>query len=120
MFIIRPDEIASTLTYDACIGVMKEAMMRLSAGDSEQMLRQILPLDGGRMFGVMAGTMGPGAAFGSKLICVTPERGPQPVPSHQGVVVVFDTETGGFTEEYDPNAEPGEIPTAWSPAMWSS
>ena len=70
MFIIRPDEIASTLTYDACIGVMKEAMMRLSAGDSEQMLRQILPLDGGRMFGVMAGTMGPGAAFGSKLICV--------------------------------------------------
>lgn len=94
MFIIRPDEIASTLTYDACIGVMKEAMMRLSAGDSEQMLRQILPLDGGRMFGVMAGTMGPGAAFGSKLICVTPERGPQLVPSHQGVVVVFDTETG--------------------------
>ena len=24
---------------------------------------------------------------------------------------MFDTETGGFTEEYDPNAEPGEIPT---------
>lgn len=32
----------------------------------------------------------------------------------QGVDVMaamFDTETGGFTEAYDPNAEPGEIPT---------
>ena len=94
MFLIGPDEITSTLTYDACIGVMREAMARLSSGDTEQMLRQIMPLDQGRMFGVMAGTMGPGAAFGSKLICVTPERGARPVPSHQGVVVVFDTETG--------------------------
>ncbi|NLR71328.1 50S ribosomal protein L9 [Novosphingobium sp. ERN07] len=32
----------------------------------------------------------------------------------QGVNVIdamFDTEVGGFTEAYDPNAEPGEIPT---------
>ena len=32
----------------------------------------------------------------------------------QGVDVMaamFDNETGGFTEAYDPNAEPGEIPT---------
>lgn len=94
MFLIGPDEITSTLTYDACIGVMREAMARLSSGNTEQMLRQIMPLDQRRMFGVMAGTMGPGAAFGSKLICVTPERSAQPVPSHQGVVVVFDTETG--------------------------
>ena len=31
----------------------------------------------------------------------------------QGVDVMsamFDTEVGGFTEKYDPNAEPGEIP----------
>uniref|UniRef100_UPI0026318E6F 50S ribosomal L9 C-terminal domain-containing protein n=1 Tax=Novosphingobium sp. TaxID=1874826 RepID=UPI0026318E6F len=31
----------------------------------------------------------------------------------QGVDVIdamFDTEVGGFTEAYDPNAEPGEIP----------
>jgi large subunit ribosomal protein L9 len=31
----------------------------------------------------------------------------------QGVDVIdamFDTEVGGFTEDYDPNAEPGEIP----------
>jgi large subunit ribosomal protein L9 len=31
----------------------------------------------------------------------------------KGVNVIdamFETETGGFTEAYDPNAEPGEIP----------
>ncbi len=27
------------------------------------------------------------------------------------MAAMFDTETGGFTEAYDPNAEPGEIPS---------
>lgn len=94
MFLIGPNEVTSTLTYAACIAVMRTAMERLSSGKTAQMLRQIMPLDHGRMFGVMAGTMGPEAAFGSKLICVTPDRSAAPVPSHQGVVVVFNAETG--------------------------
>ena len=94
MFLIGSDQITATLTHDACIGVMREAMARLSGGRTDQMLRQILPLDQKRMFGIMGGTMGPGGAFGSKLICVTPERGAAPAPSHQGVVVFFDPATG--------------------------
>lgn len=94
MRFIGADEIRQKLTYPACIGVMREAMSRLSSGKTRQMLRNILPLDEGRMFGVMAGTLGPGGPFGSKLVCVTPERSQGGPPSHQGAVVIFDPASG--------------------------
>ena len=94
MFVVSADDIKAHLSYNDCISVMRAAMARLSGGTTEQMLRQILPLDEGRMFGIMAGTMGTSAAFGSKLICVTPHSAQNDIPSHQGVVVVFDPRTG--------------------------
>ncbi|WP_300395856.1 ornithine cyclodeaminase family protein [Henriciella sp.] len=94
MIFIDAARVHELLSYGECIPVMRDAMARLSAGETEQMLRQILPLDQGRMFGVMAGTMGPGGAWGSKLVSVTPERSDPSIPSHQGVVILFDPETG--------------------------
>ena len=93
MLLISPDDIRKYLTYRDCIPVMKSAMMQLSDGQTEQMLRNILPLGAGNMFGIMAGTLGPGQPFGSKLISVTPEREDMTTPSHQGVVVLFDPVT---------------------------
>lgn len=94
MIFISAEQIAQTLTYADCIGVMRGAMARLSSGETQQMLRQILPLDQGRMFGIMGGTLGPGGPFGSKLVAVTPHRGDGGPPSHQGAVVIFDSVTG--------------------------
>ncbi|MFC6197470.1 ornithine cyclodeaminase family protein [Ponticaulis profundi] len=87
------DDVAARLPHADCIEVMKTAMMKLSSGETEQMLRQILPLGAGNMFGIMAGTLGEQEAFGSKLISVSPERKDKSRPSHQGVVVLFDKET---------------------------
>lgn len=94
MMFISAEQIAQTLTYADCIGVMRGAMARLSSGETKQMLRQILPLDQGRMFGIMGGTLGPGGPFGSKLVAVTPHRGEGGPPSHQGAVVIFDPVSG--------------------------
>ncbi|PKP79978.1 MAG: ornithine cyclodeaminase [Alphaproteobacteria bacterium HGW-Alphaproteobacteria-18] len=94
MIFIGADEIRQALSYASCIEVIREAMTRLSTGGTQQMLRQILPLEEGRMFGIMAGTLGPGGPFGSKLISVTPHRAEGGPPSHQGAVVIFDPETG--------------------------
>lgn len=94
MIFISADEIARTLGYADCIEVMRAAMARLSSGDTKQMLRQILPLDQGRMFGIMGGTLGPGGPFGSKLVSVTPHRAEGGPPSHQGAVVIFDPVSG--------------------------
>lgn len=94
MIFISADEIARTLGYADCIEAMRSAMARLSSGETKQMLRQILPLDEGRMFGIMGGTLGPGGPFGSKLVSVTPHRAEGGPPSHQGAVVIFDPVSG--------------------------
>lgn len=94
MIFISADEIARTLGYTDCIEVMRAAMAQLSSGETKQMLRQILPLDQGRMFGIMGGTLGPGGPFGSKLVSVTPHRAEGGPPSHQGAVVIFDPVSG--------------------------
>jgi len=94
MIFIGSEEIRAALSYAECIEVLRGAMARLSSGETRQMLRQIMPLDKGRMFGVMGGTLGPGGPFGSKLVAVTPQRAEGGPPSHQGAVVIFDPETG--------------------------
>jgi ornithine cyclodeaminase len=71
---------------------MHQAMTALSAGRTRQLLRQIVDLGEGRLFGVM-----PGAAedaFGAKLISVFPGNAAKGMQSHQGFVVLFDPQTG--------------------------
>ena len=94
MIFVDGPRVLELLTYRDCIPVMRRAMEQLSSGETEQMLRQILPLDRGRMFGVMAGAMGAGHAWGSKLVSVTPERTDPTIPSHQGVLILFDPDRG--------------------------
>lgn len=91
---IGADEIRQALSYEACIEVIRAAMVRLSRGETQQMLRQILPLGESRMFGIMGGTLGPGGPFGSKLVSVMPHRSEGGPPSHQGALVIFDPPTG--------------------------
>ncbi|MGA8940114.1 MAG: ornithine cyclodeaminase family protein [Acidobacteriaceae bacterium] len=91
---IDREEVARRLTYEACLPIVREAMIALSRGETLQLLRSILPLSEGRMFGVMPGAMGAQAAFGAKLISVFEGNFALGVPSHQGVVVLFDAVSG--------------------------
>jgi ornithine cyclodeaminase len=94
MRIIDRDEVARRLTYEVCIPVVRQAMIAFSRGETRQLLRSIIPLADGRMFGVMPGALGERAVFGAKLISVFPENFAKGLQSHQGVVVLFDGETG--------------------------
>jgi len=94
MRLIDKDEIASRLTYDLCIPIVREAMIAFSKGQTKQLLRAILPLGEGRLFGSMPGGLGGRKVFGAKLISVFPENFAKGVQSHQGVVVLFDGATG--------------------------
>ncbi|MGQ0532158.1 MAG: ornithine cyclodeaminase family protein [Caulobacteraceae bacterium] len=94
MRFIDRDEIARRLTYDLCIPIVRDAMIAFSKGETKQLLRSILPLADGRLFGVMPGAMGERDVFGAKLISVFPENFAKGVQSHQGVVVLFDPESG--------------------------
>lgn len=94
MRVIERDEVARRLTYEVCIPIVRQAMIDFSSGRTRQLLRSIIPLADGRLFGIMPGAMGETAAFGAKLISVYPENASKGRQSHQGLVVLFEPGTG--------------------------
>jgi ornithine cyclodeaminase/alanine dehydrogenase-like protein (mu-crystallin family) len=94
MRFIDREEVAERLTYEKCIPIVRDAMVAFSRGETKQLLRSIIPLSDGRLFGVMPGAMGAHAPFGAKLISVFPENFSRGIQSHQGLVILFDPETG--------------------------
>jgi ornithine cyclodeaminase/alanine dehydrogenase-like protein (mu-crystallin family) len=70
MHYIDREEVARRLTYEVCIPIVREAMIAFSSGQTKQLLRSMIPLSEGRMFGVMPGAMGANETFGAKLISV--------------------------------------------------
>jgi ornithine cyclodeaminase/alanine dehydrogenase-like protein (mu-crystallin family) len=94
MLVIDRETVHERLTYALCIPLVRKAMIALSRGETRQLLRSIIPLGGGHAFGIMPGALGEHAAFGAKLISVFPDNFEKGVQSHQGVVVLFDGESG--------------------------
>ncbi|WP_421932300.1 ornithine cyclodeaminase family protein [Phenylobacterium sp.] len=94
MRVIGQDEVRERLTYEVAIPIVRAAMIALSAGETRQHLRSIIPLAEGRLFGIMPGALGERGAFGAKLISIFPENFAKGAPSHQGVVVLFDPDSG--------------------------
>lgn len=94
MRIIDREEVAERLTYDLCIPLVREAMIAFSRGVTKQHLRSILPLGPKGVFGIMPGALAEGGMFGAKLIGVYPGNFAKGLQSHQGVVVLFEGETG--------------------------
>jgi ornithine cyclodeaminase len=87
-------EVARRLTYDLCIPIVRDAMIAFSRGETKQLLRSILPLAEGRWFGSMPGALGEYSPFGAKLLSVFHGNAAQGKQSHQGLVVLFDPQSG--------------------------
>src|SRR6202167_5479920 len=94
MRFIDREEISRRLTYEVCIPIVRQAMIAFSRGETMQLLRSIIPLSAGRLFGVMPGAMGANGPFGAKLVSVFHGNFARGVPSHQGLVILFDPESG--------------------------
>lgn len=94
LLVLSRGDVRDLLGWDACIALVKDAMVTLSNRATRQLPRAILGLGDGRAYGVMAGTVGDGAGFGAKLVSVYPENLGRGLSSHQGVVVLHDPTTG--------------------------
>jgi ornithine cyclodeaminase len=94
MRFIDREEVARRLTYEVCIPIVRDAMIAFSRGETKQLLRSMISLSEGRLFGIMPGAMGAHAPFGAKLISVFHENFSRGIQSHQGLVILFDPETG--------------------------
>ncbi len=95
MLIINQDEIPSLLPMDECMAAMAEALTTLSRGDAILPLRSIvrLPRTGG-VFAMMPGYLGTPESLGIKVITVFNNNHGTEYDSHQGVVLLFETDHG--------------------------
>ncbi|OZQ60836.1 hypothetical protein CA600_26995 [Paenibacillus sp. VTT E-133280] len=94
MLVINQNEVAELLAMESCITVMESVLKDLSAGQAIQSLRQVLPLHQGNLIGLMPGFLQSEEVAGAKIISVFPSNHGSGLPSHQGLVTLFDSSTG--------------------------
>jgi ornithine cyclodeaminase/alanine dehydrogenase-like protein (mu-crystallin family) len=85
------ETIGHKLTADVAISSVRDAMIALSDGRAKQLLRSFVGLDN-RTFAIMPAALSGRGYFGAKLVSVfMAEDGRR---AHEGLVVLFDGETG--------------------------
>lgn len=96
ILILNHDEVVRLLTMGECIGLMREALMRLAEGEVYQPLRTIVRPPGAKgVMGLMPSYVsGEQAAYGLKTVCVFPENPAIGKDAHQGAVLLFSAQTG--------------------------
>jgi ornithine cyclodeaminase len=93
--ILRRDDVAAALDMGACIDAMERAFTAYSAGRAE--LPSVIQLDvperGGEIH-VKAGYLHGGAVYAVKIVSGFPRNPGLGLPANDGMVLVFDAETG--------------------------
>jgi ornithine cyclodeaminase/alanine dehydrogenase-like protein (mu-crystallin family) len=96
ILILNHDEVVELLPMRECIALMREALVKLAAGEVHQPLRTIVrPPDAAGVMGLMPSYIGgEQAAYGLKTVCVFPGNPAKGKDAHQGAVLLFSAETG--------------------------
>lgn len=84
--------VRARLSYEAAIPVVREAMIALSDGRVRQLLRSFIPVGEGGTFAIMPAAMSERGVFGAKLVSVF--KRPDGSKAHEGVVLLFDPDSG--------------------------
>lgn len=93
--VIGQQEVSKVLTMADCIGVIREALKTLARGEAVLPLRQGLTQpDRKGVLVAMPSFLGQPSALGLKAISVFPGNRDTPFESHQGAVLLFETEHG--------------------------
>ncbi len=97
VLIANQDQVSALLPMNECIGVMEDALRTLARGDATLPLRTILVLPNGQdLMGLMPAYLGgtQSASVGVKVIAAFPSNYGTEYDTHQGIVVLFDTDRG--------------------------
>ncbi len=95
MKIISASQIESLLSPALCIQALRTAMAAVSKGDAELPIRTFMPIthSDGKM-AIMPGALAAPWCFGIKLVAKYPREPGSPYGTHEGMVILFDSETG--------------------------
>ena len=92
---INKEKLASLLPMDECIAVMEKMFLSLTNGECIQPLRSLMWLPGKKgLLGMMPGHAAGLGVMGIKVISVFHGNREEGLPSHQGVVILFDAQHG--------------------------
>ncbi|GAB5486897.1 MAG: ornithine cyclodeaminase [Parasphingorhabdus sp.] len=95
MRIITQSEVERMLPVSACVDVMRDAMLATSRRDVTLPIRQFMPVpDAPGKLAIMPGTLGDPACFGIKLVCKYDRPHGDPLGTHVGMVMLFDSVKG--------------------------
>ncbi len=92
---ISASEVRRLLPMQSCIDLMADALVTLARGDAINPLRHAIRLPHGTgILGLMPGHMSEPHTFGLKVVSVFPGNEGTEYDSHQGAVLLFETEHG--------------------------
>ncbi len=94
MQVLGAQAIEALMPMQRCIDVVADAMRAVSRGEVLAPLRSIMPLGAANAMGIMPGAMLAQGCFGVKVLALYPGNGARGLPSHAGVVVLFDARDG--------------------------
>lgn len=110
LIVLDAADVREGLSLDVARDAVRAAMIALSNGRARQQLRSFISLGEGRTFAIMPAALGERAVFGAKLVSVFADgKGRK---SHEGVVVLFDGESGAPVCV----ADAGEVTAVRTPA----
>ena len=92
--ILTQSEVRRLLPMDVCIELMAGALETLGRGDAINPLRNGIRVPDMGILGMMPGYLGSPSALGLKVVAVFPGNHGTRFDSHQGLVVLFETEHG--------------------------
>lgn len=94
MKIVEAKEVFERLDMETCIGLMREAFTALETGKASQSIRALTTLPHGEVFGFMPAYLGEDDYFGAKVVDAFPQNMGTGYASHNGYVIVFESQHG--------------------------
>jgi ornithine cyclodeaminase len=103
VLVLSHDDVRETLTPGACLEAMAEVLAARARGGAYMPLRSVMRAPGAAgLMGLMP-AWAPGT-FALKAVCLMPRNPARGLDAHQGVVTLFDGETGQPTAILDASA----------------
>ena len=99
-FLLDKEYVREHLRTEDCIRLMEKTLREEYAGAFTQYLRHVTPLPATGILGFMPACSQEGY-FGAKVLSVFPQNSRQGFPSHQGVILLFESKNGQLLASVD-------------------
>ena len=100
MLVLNQSDVERMLTMPKCVDLMAQTLSALARGEATMPLRTVFAIPDGA-FAVMPAALANPSTVGAKLITVLPKNNNTKYDSHQGAVLLFDTDNGSLLAVMD-------------------